>query len=344
MAIKFQCPQCHRGFTVKDEHGGRKAKCPCGAKIIVPIEDATLASSTNRKSATKLLENGMQQQSSSSIETGTSKSASYSHQQHEAKEADEDRDPFQFFPKLEKRSPELAGLLSTIVIFVMVTVGWPACQMLFEGKGRQPNGRTVRPQIAQKTPADRRAQQHEQRKMPAAPPVKKRPEVPATLDIDGVYSAVAGSGGSYKDRIHGFFEVEPPNGYRVEEQRSRTTTRLDNGTVVPCSRIQFQSRNDRIAVVTRKTLRGNIDDDLPIVLHNYRLAGAKVERTRFVKIDGIRGAEVLATASGFRLMCVKYKKHGLDHAITMSCSPRNFPILKQEFVRFLQSYRSLQPQ
>lgn len=142
--------------------------------------------------------------------------------------------------------------------------------------------------------------------------------------------------------VHGFFEVEPPKGFKIVEQRNRTTTRLDNGTVVPCSRIRFQSDNAIIAVVTRKAFHGTIEEDLKVVLQKYRSVGAKIESTRFVTIDGIKGAEVRAIASGYRLMLVKYKKHGLDHAITKSCSPADFSKLQKEFADFLRSYRSLQ--
>lgn len=36
MPIRFQCPQCEKWFSVKSEYAGKKAKCPCGAKIVVP--------------------------------------------------------------------------------------------------------------------------------------------------------------------------------------------------------------------------------------------------------------------------------------------------------------------
>jgi len=36
--IRFECPQCHKGFQVEDKFGGRKTKCPkCGAGISIPI-------------------------------------------------------------------------------------------------------------------------------------------------------------------------------------------------------------------------------------------------------------------------------------------------------------------
>ena len=37
MAIKFQCPECKKAFSIKDECGGRKARCPCGKKLMIPF-------------------------------------------------------------------------------------------------------------------------------------------------------------------------------------------------------------------------------------------------------------------------------------------------------------------
>lgn len=37
MAIKFHCPECKKAFSVKDGYAGKKAKCKCGAKIVVPL-------------------------------------------------------------------------------------------------------------------------------------------------------------------------------------------------------------------------------------------------------------------------------------------------------------------
>jgi ankyrin repeat protein len=171
--------------------------------------------------------------------------------------------------------------------------------------------------------------------------VGKQPKTSADLPTDGVYSKDVGSGGSYKDSIHGFFEAEPPKGFKIVEDRNRTTTTLDDGTSVPCSRITFQSDNAKIAVVTRKTFKGTIEEDSKIAVNNLRSAGAKIATERFVTIDGSKGIEVSAVAGGYRLLLVKYKKHGLDHAITMSCSPADFPKHQKEFTDFLRSYRSL---
>lgn len=36
MEIEFRCPKCGKRFTVKDEAGGKRGKCPCGAVINIP--------------------------------------------------------------------------------------------------------------------------------------------------------------------------------------------------------------------------------------------------------------------------------------------------------------------
>lgn len=39
MAIGFQCPQCRKSYSVKDEYAGKKAKCSCGAVLDVPTQN-----------------------------------------------------------------------------------------------------------------------------------------------------------------------------------------------------------------------------------------------------------------------------------------------------------------
>lgn len=38
MSIKFICPQCRKVLTVKDQQSGVKAKCPCGAILLIPLK------------------------------------------------------------------------------------------------------------------------------------------------------------------------------------------------------------------------------------------------------------------------------------------------------------------
>jgi DNA-directed RNA polymerase subunit RPC12/RpoP len=40
VAIEFECEECERVLRVKDEHAGRRIKCPgCGARITIPDDD-----------------------------------------------------------------------------------------------------------------------------------------------------------------------------------------------------------------------------------------------------------------------------------------------------------------
>ena len=171
--------------------------------------------------------------------------------------------------------------------------------------------------------------------------VKEQPQATADLPTDGVYSKDIGSGGSYKDPIHGFFEVELPKGFKIEENRERSTITLDDGSIVPCSRIKFKSDKATIAVIIRKTFKGTIEEDSAVMVRNIRSTGAKIVSERFVTIDGSKGFEAGVFGGGYRLLLVKYKKHELDHAITISCSPDDFSSLQKEFTDFLCSYRSL---
>lgn len=43
MAIIVTCPGCHKSFSVRDEHGGRKGPCPkCKTVITIPMPDKTV--------------------------------------------------------------------------------------------------------------------------------------------------------------------------------------------------------------------------------------------------------------------------------------------------------------
>ena len=47
--ISFTCPKCAQLFSVKDEYGGKRAKCPCGVIMIVPsVVVAVVSPSTAR--------------------------------------------------------------------------------------------------------------------------------------------------------------------------------------------------------------------------------------------------------------------------------------------------------
>lgn len=170
-----------------------------------------------------------------------------------------------------------------------------------------------------------------------------------SLPEDGIYSAPQGTGGSYKDPINGYFEVQPPAGFRIRERRDKSKFTITSGSphvgeVVPQSFIQFIFPKEKafIAVITRKTFV-TIEQDFEFLLKGFprRFPGIKINRSRFVTIDGVKGIEVFASWRGQKLFIVKYKKHGLDHSITINCDIADFPKFQDEFLAFLRSYHSI---
>jgi len=169
------------------------------------------------------------------------------------------------------------------------------------------------------------------------------------LPQDGVYSASQGKGGSYKDPINGFFVVQAPAGFEIKKRLDKTKFVINEGSshvgeTVPQSFIQFIYANKIfIAVIARKTFT-TIEHDFDAALDGLpkKFSGIKIHRDRFVTIDGVKGGEVLASWRGQKLLIVKYKKYGLDHAITVNCDEGDFPKFEDKFVAFLRSYRSLE--
>jgi hypothetical protein len=179
-------------------------------------------------------------------------------------------------------------------------------------------------------------------------PAGNQPKTSAGLPADGVYSKDAGRGGSYKDPINGFFVVQAPAGFEIKERFDKTKFVINEGSshigeTVPASFIQFVYANKTfIAVTARKTFT-TIEHDFDAVLDGLpkKFPGIKIDSTRFITIDGVKGGEILASLSGQKLLMVKYKKYGLDHSININCDEADFPKFEDKFVAFLRSYRSL---
>ncbi|OHB72478.1 MAG: hypothetical protein A2V70_14410 [Planctomycetes bacterium RBG_13_63_9] len=169
------------------------------------------------------------------------------------------------------------------------------------------------------------------------------------LPADGIYSAAEGSGGSYRDPIHGFFELQPPAGFQIVEKRDKSRLAITQGpgagTTVPRSWIVLRAENTDIGVIARTTF-SPFEDDFQVVLNGLRekLGSAAIDRHRFITIDGVKGGEILATAQNMRILAIKYKKGGLDHAITITCPAAEFPKRAETFVGLLRSYRGLDAQ
>jgi hypothetical protein len=169
-----------------------------------------------------------------------------------------------------------------------------------------------------------------------------------SLPEDGIYSNPQGSGGNYKDPINGFFVVQAPAGFEIKERLDKTKFVINEGSshigeTVPSSFIQFIYANKTFVAVTARKTFTTIEHDFDTVLDELpkKFSGIKIHRHRFVTIDGVKGGEVFASLRGQKLLMVKYKKYGLDHAITINCDDADFPKFEDKFVAFLRSYRSL---
>lgn len=169
---------------------------------------------------------------------------------------------------------------------------------------------------------------------------------PGTVKKAVVKLGPVGTGGEYRDPMNQYFEVQPPVGWQIVEKRDKGTFTFGPGSAYPgrvIARTWITFRNGRasIGVIAREST-STIEEDFPFVLKEYRKRfGGNVRRTGFISIDGVKGAQIIASAKGIQVLLVKYKKHGLDHAITMTCPRPDSHQFAPEFERFLRSYRSL---
>lgn len=183
----------------------------------------------------------------------------------------------------------------------------------------------------------------------AATPAPQTAAALAALPKVGSYSDPIGSGGRYRDAIYGFFEVEPPAGYEIVEKRDKAkfTTGPDSprpGQLVSRSWVVFRRGKVEIAAIARETF-SSFEHDWAVVEQESRerFKGIDIQRIRFVKIDGQKGGEMVASYAGMQLVILKYKKHGLDHAITITCPAGEFSECQGAVLAFLRSYRSVNP-
>lgn len=348
MLIVVQCSKCGAVNKARREHAGKRAKClRCGTMLVIRETGLHTAQQVRRPTQNQ----GVEKAASPSASRGSGSELSSNHapeaiparntaiqgrrrvqgqpaptpgppsQPDTSKSSSPpNTNPFQFFPGVEKKQPELAGCLSTVVLLLLITVVWPFVRHVFSPKSRV--SRPVSATVAQ-----------------AAGP----------LPEDGVYSAVQGSGGRYRDPIHGFFELQPPAGFEVIERREKSqlaiTVGPHAGRTVPRSWIAFRKGNVEIAVISRTTF-SPFAGDFQVVLTALRekLGSAAIDRHRFITIDGARGGEILATAQNMRILMIKYKKGTLDHAITITCPVAEFPEHASTFGGLLRSYRGLDAQ
>jgi len=167
------------------------------------------------------------------------------------------------------------------------------------------------------------------------------------LPADGVYSAKIGAGDSYQDPLHAFFSVILPAGWHADIRRDKTqfhfVTGDHAGEVVRCSWIDFRGPGIKITATARQSF-SSLEEDIKLVKEGLqKQLGAIIYRSRFVTIDGVKGAEVIYSISKAKMDClsIKYKKHGLDHAIMISWPAGSFTRHQQNVLCFLRSYKSI---
>ncbi len=188
-----------------------------------------------------------------------------------------------------------------------------------------------------------------------SPPAVTTEESESVLELlpkEGAYGAPIGRGAPYQDPIHGFFQVQVPEGFQIYERRDKATvtTGPDSprpGVVLQRSWVDFKHDKANICAIARRTLGGTIEEDIDFVKKEMRERFPEINfvRTRSVQIDGTNGAEVVSSCTGLHVILVRYKKHGLDHAIIITCPAGEFSraTYKEALVAFLRSYRSLEP-
>jgi len=183
-------------------------------------------------------------------------------------------------------------------------------------------------------------------KIDSASKVVKAFDLVSNLPQDGDYSTIEKNGGSYKDPIHGFFTLEPPAGFKIKARYDKTTItvqpgRPHAGEKLPRSWVQFNCGKADIGVIARKTYTPDIETDFKYVVNLLSNKGAKVLLKRYITIDGEKGGEYFVKISGVLLHGIKYKKNGIDHAITLTVPPRYYQRYQKQFLDLVRSYRSL---
>jgi hypothetical protein len=175
------------------------------------------------------------------------------------------------------------------------------------------------------------------------------PSTESALDLlpeDSTYSAPAGSGGSYKDPIHQFFQVQDPRTWNVSVRLDKAELSLapdgpGEGRVVRRSWIQFRHGDAEIGAIAREAL-SDLEEDAESLPQESREEGAKIRSERSVTIDGVEGREVLLSIRDVWHLILEYEKGGLDHSLSLSCPSGEFLTHVEDFVAFARSYRSLQ--
>ena len=120
---------------------------------------------------------------------------------------------------------------------------------------------------------------------------------------------------------------------------------------MPCSRVYFKSGSGQIGVITANVIDTSLDAMIDInKAQASRDRSVTVHLARWITIDETRGAEIILTirkgvgvSYPVTIHTVTYLKHGLMHVVVLTCRERAYLGLQSDFVRFLHSYRSVDP-
>jgi predicted Zn finger-like uncharacterized protein len=358
--MKTQCPHCQTKFKTSDGVTGKKINCPkCNQPFVISplIKDNKVeVCSTCGKEIGKLQQACVFSEKIVCAECdkklrGTQVATTQTSSQTERRESELAKEKTHATRRQrphihERKTQNPLGIFGTTIgalIFFIVII--PLMRVTCD----EITSRARIKKAQEKTTTSIVNQPNERRRtVPVDQSTQEREKTTVGLPTDGVYSTDAGSGGSYKDPINGFFVVQAPSGFEIKERLDKTKFVIHEGSshvgeTVPASFIQFIYANKTfIAVTARKTFT-TIEHDFDAVLDGLptKFSGIKIHRHRFVTIDGVKGGEVFASLRGQKLLMVKYKKYGLDHTITINCDDTDFPKFEDKFVAFLCSYRSL---
>jgi hypothetical protein len=174
------------------------------------------------------------------------------------------------------------------------------------------------------------------------------------LPQDATYGTPSMKEGIYTDPIHSFFEVVPPNGFRIDVKQNKLTSKIPNdspgaGKIVPTSRVYFKTEGAHIGVTVSRTFRTSAEDDVDMkkLKSGDHHGAATVHLARCIMIDNTPGIEIILTIHQgvpYPLIShsVSYVKDGLYHGLTLTANkPEIYLKYQADFIDFLHSYHSI---
>jgi hypothetical protein len=106
----------------------------------------------------------------------------------------------------------------------------------------------------------------------------------------------------YTDPIHGFFEVVPPQGFRIDVKHDKTTYKISSdspgaGKIVPASRVYFKRGDTQIGVTVSETFETGVTDVVDMDKLNSGAHGSvgTVHLARWITINDAPGVEIILT-------------------------------------------------